>query len=120
MNRRKELAREYVQSRQPMGIYQVKNLKNGKSLIGSSLNLEGAINRIKFELKMGGYLNRELQKDWKEHGEEQFSFDIIDSLKPLENDEGYDYREDLQVLEQIWLDKLEPYAPNGYNKMKRT
>lgn len=120
MDKRKELTRQYKETKLPMGIYQVKNNANGKIFIGYSTNLEGTINRIKFELKMGNYRNPPLQKDWNEYGESQFSFETIDSLKHHENDDGtIDYTDDLKMLEEIWLEKLNPYEPNGYNKKRR-
>ena len=63
---RRELNREYTERVKPAGVYQVKNLANGKVLLGSSLNLEGPLNRHKFMLKIGSHLNKDLQKDWDE------------------------------------------------------
>ncbi|MFN8460532.1 MAG: hypothetical protein U0X93_01990 [Anaerolineales bacterium] len=48
---RRELNREYAERVKPAGVYQVKNLSNGKVLLGSSLNLEGPLNRHRFMLK---------------------------------------------------------------------
>ncbi len=68
---RKELNREYKERVKPAGVYQVKNMANGKVLLGSSLNLEGPLNRHKFMLKIGSHPNKTLQKDWDELGTEQ-------------------------------------------------
>ena len=48
---RKELINEYKQTIQPMGIYQIKNMVNGKIFLGGSEDLKGIINRNKFQLK---------------------------------------------------------------------
>lgn len=112
---RKELKKQYKQTLQPMGIYRIKNLTTGKIFIGSCKNLPGRINRIKFQLKTGNYVIKELQKDYLESGVENFSFEFIDLLEPKE-DPAYDYTDDLAVLEKMWLDKLQPYDENGYNK----
>ncbi|MFN8401962.1 MAG: hypothetical protein U0V48_00145 [Anaerolineales bacterium] len=45
---RRELNREYAERVKPAGVYQVKNLSNEKVLLGSSLNLEGPLNRHRF------------------------------------------------------------------------
>ena len=50
---RKELNREYVERVKPSGVFQVKNTVNNKVLLGSSLNLEGSLNKHKFMLKIG-------------------------------------------------------------------
>ena len=113
----KELKKQYKQTILPMGIYQIKNLKDGKILIGSSRNLKGKLNSIKFQLEMGSYINKELQKDFAEYGEKYFTFETIDLLEPKE-DPGYDYTEDLNTLEEMWREKLQPYNEKGYNKRK--
>jgi hypothetical protein len=104
---KKALKKQYKQSVPPMGIYQIKNLLNGKVLIGSSRNLTGKINSIRFQLKLGSCMNKELQKDYDQLGEEKFSFDVLDYLKPKE-DPDYDYSEDLKVLQNMWMEKFKP------------
>jgi len=119
MDRRSELKLEYKNRPQNIGIYQVKNEINGKILIGSSLHLDKAFNRLIFGLNYGDiHQNKELMKDWQEYGQENFSFQILDQLKPSE-DPLYDYRDDLETLEVLWLEKLQPYDEKGYNKSKR-
>jgi group I intron endonuclease len=110
-----ELKKNYKQTIQPMGIYQVKNLVNNKIFIGSSKNLPGRINRFKFGLKYGTESILELVEDYKKYGEENFSFEVLDELTP-KDDLTYDYTEDLKVLEEMWVDKLQPFGERGYNK----
>ena len=40
---KKELKKQYKQTLQPMGVYQIKNLVNGKIFIGSVKNLPGKL-----------------------------------------------------------------------------
>ncbi len=115
---KKEKIRQYKQTVQPMGVYQIKNLKNGKLFVGSSTDLRGKINRDKFQLKSGLHMNRQLQEDFRENGEDGFSFDILDYLKPKE-DLSFDYKEELKLLEEMWLEKLQPYGEKGYNTKKQ-
>ncbi|MGB8657997.1 MAG: GIY-YIG nuclease family protein [Candidatus Zixiibacteriota bacterium] len=115
---KKEMTKKYKQTIQPMGIYQIKNMKNGKIYIGSAKDLRGKINSNKFQLKNGLHLNKEMQKDFSEIGEEGFSFEVLDYLKPKE-DSNYDYTEELKVLEDMWLEKLQPYNEKGYNTKKQ-
>ncbi|MBI5848876.1 MAG: GIY-YIG nuclease family protein [Nitrospirae bacterium] len=116
---RKEIINKYKQTIQPMGIYQIRNLGNGKIYIGSAKDLRGRINSNKFQLRMGSHLNKEMQRDFNEIGEEGFSFDVLDQLKPKE-DLSYDYTEDLKILEEMWLDKIQPYNEKGYNSKKKS
>lgn len=102
-----------------MGVFQVRNLTNEKVFVGSTLNLAAIFNRFKSQLKMDGHPNKSLQKDWNESGAENFAFEILEELPPRENP-GYDYKSDLEVLEDLWLEKLEPYGEKGYNERKKT
>jgi len=117
-NRKKELTRAYKQNHRPMGVFQIRNIANDKVLIGVSLNLPGILNRHKFQLRMGKHGNHGLQAEWDEFGSESFAFEIIDELQPRE-EPGYDYREDLAFLEELWLEKLKPYGHRGYNEKKK-
>jgi hypothetical protein len=114
-NKKKELKREYLQNHRPMGIYQVRNIVNDKVLIGASPDLPGILNRHKFQLKMGNHPNRALQTEWNEFGAESFVFEILDEITPME---GQDHREELTFLEELWLDKSQPYRDRGYNEKK--
>ena len=114
---KKELKKLYKQTLPPMGIYRIKNLVNGKIFIGSSLNLHGKSNSFKFQLRSGVHVNSELQKDFNQFGEDNFVFEIVDLLEPKDDPE-YDYREDLKVFLELWMEKLRPYGETGYNKRK--
>ena len=115
MTDRSRIKKQFKQTLTPMGIFQIKNKRNGKVFIGKAMNLPGTIRRHQFELKLGSHRNVDMQKDWQELGEEQFSFEILDQLTPKE-DPTYKYEDDLATLEEMWLDKLRPYGEKGYNK----
>ena len=111
---RKELKNKYKETIQPMGIFQIRNMLNGKIFLGSSTNLPGIINRNRFQLKNGLHMNREMQRDFLEAGEGNFAFEILDTLKPKGDARG-DYGEELRMLEDLWLEKLRPALETGYN-----
>jgi nitrate/nitrite-specific signal transduction histidine kinase len=114
MNRR-EIIKEYKNSIRPMGIVQVKNIKNGRVYLAASANTAGTINSIRFQLRMGTFLpSPALARDWKELGEQSFAIEVIDELKPVD-DPAYDYQEDLKALEAMWLEKLKPFGERGYH-----
>jgi group I intron endonuclease len=115
---KKELIKQYKQTIQPMGIYQVKNLKNNRIFIGSAKDLRGRINSNRFQLKTGAHFNKDLQNEYNENGDENFSFEVLDYLKP-KDEAGFDYTEELKTLLEMWLEKLQPYDEKGYNIKKR-
>jgi hypothetical protein len=110
-----ELKRQYKQTIQPMGVYQIKNLVNGKIFIDTSKNLHGQLNSDRFQLKAGSHMNRALQNDFTQLGEDKFVFEVMDYLEP-KNDPEYDYTQDLKVLLDMWLEKIQAYEPKGYHK----
>jgi len=111
---RKTLIRDYKERQHPMGVYQLRNTVNGRSLVGSSVNLPAIFNRHRAQLRFGAHTNRALQQDWNELGEAAFEFHILDTLDAPDRSD-YDPAEDLRVLEQLWLDKLSPFEGRGYN-----
>lgn len=116
---KKDLKREYKETLQPMGVYQIRNLTNEKVFIGSTLNLKGMFNRQRFQLEAKTHSNKALQKDWNTLGAEKFAFEILEEVFPRESPD-YDYAADLEVLEDLWLEKIEPYGERGYNERKKT
>jgi group I intron endonuclease len=116
-DKKKDLIKEYKLNHTPMGVYQIRNLVNEKVLVGASPNLPGIINRHKFALEMGKHANAALQADWNEFGADKFAFEILDEISPIEG-ANHDYREDLNSLEELWLEKLAPYGAKGYNEKK--
>jgi hypothetical protein len=111
---RKEIHREYKERVKPSGIFQIRNMANGKVLLGSSLNLEGPLNKHRFMLKINGHPNKELQKDWNELGPDQFSFEILETVQFSDNP-NFNLKDELTLLEEIWLEKLQPFGERGYN-----
>ncbi|MEP7339064.1 MAG: GIY-YIG nuclease family protein [Acidobacteriota bacterium] len=118
-NKQKELKREYKQNNPPMGVYQIRNLVNEKVFVGNSLNLPGIFNRSKLQLDVGSHPNKALQAEWKQYGGESFAFEVLDELDQKEA-LGYDYRGDLVLLEELWLEKLQPYGERGYIEKKKS
>lgn len=115
MINKKELKKQYRDTLPPMGIYKVENLINGRILVGSSKNLPGKANSCMFQLRQGSHMNRELQDDFRLLGRENFEFSVVDYLEPREGP-VYDYTDDLAALEEMWMERLQPYGEKGYNK----
>lgn len=111
---RQERKREYKEQKKSAGVFQVKNTANGKVLLGSSLNLHGPLNSHKFMLTIGKHRNEALQKEWNAFGADKFVFEILEVVKESD-DPSFDVGDELTLLEQIWLEKLEPFGDRGYN-----
>jgi hypothetical protein len=114
---RKSQIRKYKETPRPKGIFQIQNTANGRAFIGSSKDLPAIINRHRFQLKLGGHPNLEMQRDWNSHGPDAFTFSVLDTLAPSEQPD-YDPTDDLAALEQLWLAKLTQSAGGVYNSIK--
>ncbi len=111
---RKEIKRAYKERKKPAGVFQVRNTVNGKILLGSSLNLEGVFNGQRFRLSSGRHSNRALQSDWNAYGPENFAFETLEVVQ-VKDDPNFDVNDELTLLEEIWLEKLQPFGEKGYN-----
>lgn len=110
---RKARIRAYRESPRPMGVFRVRNTRNGRSLIGSSVDVPAMLNRQRFQLGAGGHPDRALQRDWGAFGPEAFEFETLDTLQPPDEPD-YDPAVDLRMLEELWLEKLGRPGERGY------
>ncbi len=115
---RKSRLRDYKATPLPAGVFRVRNKAAGRSLVGSSVNLPGTLNRQRFQLEHGSHPDRELQTDWKALGADAFEFEVLDRLEPRD-DPGYDPTEDLKVLKEMWLERLAAAGESLYGGSRR-
>jgi hypothetical protein len=111
---RAEIRRAYKETPRQAGVFQVKNSKNGKVLLGSSTNLHGPLNKHRFLLSIGRHDNQTLQAEWNQYGAAAFVFEILDAFEPRD-EPGFSVDDELTLLEQIWLERLQPFGDRGYN-----
>lgn len=116
---RKAAKLEYKLAHRSMGVFLIRNLTNEWVLVASGLNLSEAMNWSRSQLLAGNHPNRKLQQDRNELGPEKFEFEILEEVPPR-SDPGYDHAADVAFLEDLWLEKLEPYGDLGYNVRKKT
>lgn len=111
---KKALKEQYKNTPKPIGIWRVYNKVDDLSFIGTSANVDAAINGQLARLKFGGHPNTRLQSDWNRLGPDAFAFEVLDTIAPPERPD-YDPKDDLRALEELWLEKLSPYDERGYN-----
>jgi group I intron endonuclease len=87
------------------GIYQIINTVNGKIYIGSSCDIEHRWLAHRSGLRRFSHRNKYLQRAWNQHKESNFKLQILEICS----------LEDLIVIEQYYLDWLEPFRDRGYN-----
>lgn len=129
---RKQLTANYQERKREMGVYEIRNNANGRVYVGGTANLDGLWNKEKFVLDMGTHLNKELQREWKQFGGQNFSFLVLETVKTGE-EIRYDYKDvftedgrapgdivrqykkQVDKLREQWLEKLQPYGEKGYH-----
>lgn len=113
----KRLKQNYQQNPPALGVFLIRNNRSDRVFLAAGVNLHGLINRYKFQLQHGSHPNKSLQADWNELGSDNFAFEIVDEITPP-NDPAFDARAELVVLEDLWLEKLQPFGKRGYNEPK--
>ena len=115
MEKRAEIKRQYKETPKQAGIFQIVNTTNGKILLCSSKNLEGKLNKHRFQLSIQRHFNQQLQEDWDRLGADVFRFEISEVVK-VKDDPGFNLDDELSLLEEIWIEKTQPCGERGYNK----
>ncbi|MGA2297197.1 MAG: GIY-YIG nuclease family protein [FCB group bacterium] len=118
MINKKKLKEEYKNIVPPKGVFVIRNKKTGKVFLGSSLNLKNQFEQAKIILNMGNHLNSALQSDWIKFGEDNFEYEVLETLE-IKQDSDYNYSEDLEILEMLWIDKYKPFSEKCYNKNEK-
>lgn len=103
---RRELVQRYKETPRPAGVYRVRHVPSGRTLLGSSRDAPAMLNRIQAQLRMRSHGNRSLQADWESDGPEAFVFEVVDLLPPS-SEPDHDPGDDLAMLEALWREKLE-------------
>jgi hypothetical protein len=110
-----ELKQAYKDNPPAAGVYRITNTANGKIFLGKGSNVRGILNSQQTKLNAGLHPSRELQQDFKQFGVDNFVFEIVDELEASDKS-PQQLQDDLAALEELWLEKLQPYGERGYNK----
>lgn len=114
---KKQLRQQYKQRPLTLGVFVIRNAVNNKIFLASGHNLDGIMNRHKFELQHGSHQSKDLQADWNELGSSNFAFEIVEQRQPP-TEGPFDAKQELQLMEDLWLAELRPFGERGYNQPK--
>lgn len=110
----KLLKEQYKSAMVPMGVFAIRNTINQKVYVGGSSNLEGAMNRHRFELSMKTHRNKAMLADWQMHGPQAFRFEVLDRIAQR-SDPKFDYAAELAASLALWQEELQCFSAQGYN-----
>lgn len=99
-----------------MGIFAIRSKRSRKCFLETSQNIHGKINSVVFQLNAGSHPCRELQKEWKEHGEDGFTVEVLETLKYDKDETKTDYKDELEILKFVWEEKLTGEGVEFYKK----
>ena len=99
---KKELINQYKFRVQIGGVYVIKNLTLNKWYVDATTDLEASKNRFKFF----GSTQMNVERDYKTQNGKGFVFEVLEELKKGENQTDNEFKDDLTVLKDIWLEKL--------------
>ncbi|MDH6169102.1 hypothetical protein M2282_004266 [Variovorax boronicumulans] len=111
---RRDLVRKYKETVRPAGVFVIRNTLDGRVYVAGSLDVEGAMNRARFELGLRSHRNKALLHDWIAHGAGHFSFEVIDRVKERD-DPAFDRAAELGKLLELWREELQCNGDKGYN-----
>lgn len=114
----KTLKRQYLETKTRAGVYAIRNQITGRALVAGSTNVQGTLNRHRFELRYGQHRNLRLAQDWGEHGETNFLFEVLDMVKPSE-DPAFNAAQELEMLVSLWRQEIPCLGELGYDEPRR-
>ena len=105
---RKELRAAYKELKDIGGICAIKNTANGKTLILPVNNLRAYKSRFDFSKSTGSCVDDKLLLDWEKFGAQNFFMEVLEELERMEEQTPKEFRDDLNTLKDIWLEKYDP------------
>ena len=104
---RRTMQQEYRERTVVGGVYAIKNKVNGKVLIESAQNLQAAVNKYEFSMKMDSCVNMKIQRDFAECGKEAFELEVLESIEKKDTQTDKEFASDVKLLEELWKERFD-------------
>ena len=101
---KREAARQFKERKVAAGAYAVRCSPSGAVWVGVSRNLDAARNACWFSLRMRGHRVGSLQAAWDVHGEDSFTFEILQALD--EDTHPLAVQDLLKEMKAAWVARL--------------
>ena len=89
-----------------MGIFTIRSRDKAVGYLETTQDLKGTINKTFFQLRFGSHPNKNLQKTWKETGENNLTVEILEMLPYSKDESKTDYSEELSILKLLWEERM--------------
>jgi hypothetical protein len=101
---KREAKREFKERKPEGGVFAVRFAGSGEVWVGSSANLPSSETGLRFMLRQGTHINRELQAAWNTHGQEGFRVEIVERFPDDLTELGR--RDALRDRRKHWMETL--------------
>ena len=86
------------------GIFVVRCVPTSQAWVDLTMNLGAAKNGLWFAMRIGSHRNAEMQAAWNAHGEEAFTFEVLETLP--DDESAIAARDLLKTRKRAWMDEL--------------
>lgn len=102
---RKQLVRDYKERKVAAGAFAVRCVPSGQTWVEVSPNLHNRRNGLWFSLRLGSHPNKALVQAWKTHGEDAFTYEVVEELPDAERSQ-WELTNALKALSAKWCEAL--------------
>ena len=105
-SRKKELVETYKSRKIIGGVYAIVCTDSGEKWLCSTHNLAGHQNRFEFSQATNACPESVMRSAWQQYGAAAFQFTILQALEKKEEQSDREFREEIKLLHEIWMEKL--------------
>lgn len=78
---KKQLTRIYKEQKVRAGIFAIRCTASGEAWVAKTPDIDKRQNGLWFQLRMGGFPGKSLQRAWNTHGESSFVFEVLEEIR---------------------------------------
>ncbi len=107
---KKKLINDYKEQArtQTGGIFVIKNTENGKIYLGATADVAAIKNRFESGKQFDSCFHPKMNADWVLFGSDAFELQIVEVIKKNETQKPIEFKEDLELLKKMWMEKYDP------------
>ena len=103
---RKKLISSYKERPVTGGVFAIVNDATGRMLLLAERDIAGSKNKFQFAQSTNLCAYGKLGEDWRKYGPGAFRFQLQEELEKKPEQTSEEFMEDLQVLAELWREKL--------------
>ena len=105
---KRQITRQYKETRLQGGVYAICCTKNAKRLLLSTSDIAGSENRFCFSQNIDSCVHPKLRQDWQQFGGAAFTFEIIETLTQKESQTDSDFQNEVVALLELLKTQVAP------------